>query len=125
MVLLIGGGGLGGLATGSTFVFLPFTIRGDGVWEAVDLTKVSWSSSNPSVAQIIDQFGTFQAMNPGTATITASNWALSASLAMTVIGPASYPSLEIFPFGSPTESDTSRDARVLFRSSQSQYGCDG
>ncbi len=76
-----------------------------------DLSKVTWTSSNSSVATVVSGF--LFALNPGVTRVTASVGHISASATITVVGPGSGPTGPGYssnppqsgsPSGSPTTS---------------------
>ena len=111
------------VAVGSTFGYGLFAVHGDGVYEKLGLSQVSWQSSNPAVIALqTPDFGTWRAVAPGTAVLTATYQGLSDSISQEVrSGRPSFPYLEISATRAPTEVLRSEQLRALLHESPSSF----
>jgi hypothetical protein len=110
---------------GSTFSFSVLAIHADGVYESVGASEATWTSSNPAIVRLIGTLApTLQAVSPGIATITVTARGFSDSATVEIVGsPASltYPRLTVNPLSGPTGADETRDARLVFSESATNF----
>jgi hypothetical protein len=111
-------------AIGSTFSFSVLAIHADGVYEPLSTPEATWTSSNPAIVRLLGTPSTLQAVAVGIATITVTARGFSDSATVEIVGsPASitYPRLTVNPPGGPTSAGETRDARLVFSESPTNF----
>jgi hypothetical protein len=111
-------------AVGSTFGFSVLAIHADGVYEPLGTPEATWTSSNLAIVRLIGTPSTLQAVGVGIATITVTARGFSDSATVEIVNSSAsstYPRLTVNPPTGPTGAGETRDARLLFSESPTNF----
>jgi hypothetical protein len=110
---------------GSGFSFSVLAIHADGVYEPLGTPEATWTSSNPAIVRITGtSASTLQAVGVGIATITVTARGFSDSATVEIVNSSAsstYPRLTVNPLGGPTGAGETRDARLVFSESPTNF----
>ena len=111
------------VSVGSNVSFGLFAVHGDGVYERLNPQQISWQSSNPAVIALqTPSFGTWRAVSPGVAVLTATYQGLSDSVTQEIrSGSPPFPYLDISPRSLPSEELGSAQVRARLHESPGSF----
>jgi len=111
------------VSVGSNLSFGLFAVHSDGIYEKLNPQQISWQSSNPAVIMLqTPTFGTWRAVSPGTAVLTATYQGLSDSVTQEIrSGPPPFPYLDISPRSLPSAELGTEQVRARFHESSSSF----